>query len=105
MLQVVVTGLGTFTSLGNDVDTFFDNLIEGKCGIKTVTRFDPDLSPIKIASEVQNFDPTDYWEAKDAKRCMLAMLQTPLAGGNIAYAAATTCVPTTTVPATGAGQV
>jgi len=50
------------------VDTFFDNLIEGKCGIKTVTRFDPDLSPIKIASEVQNFDPTDYWEAKDAKR-------------------------------------
>lgn len=66
--KVVVTGLGTFTSLGNDIDTFFNNLVDGKCGIGPVTNFDPDLSPIKIASEVHDFDVTQYWEPKDAKR-------------------------------------
>lgn len=66
--KVVVTGLGTVTSLGNDAETLFDNLCDGKCGIGPVTRFDPALSSIKIASEVSNFDVTQFWEAKDAKR-------------------------------------
>ena len=64
----MVTGLGTLTSLGNDPETFFNNLLDGKCGIDTVTRFDPDLSTIKIASEVKDFDVTQYWDPKDAKR-------------------------------------
>lgn len=68
-MQVVVTGLGTFTSLGHDADEFFNNLLDGKCGIGRVTRFDEDLSPIKIASEVKDFDVNEYWEPKDAKRC------------------------------------
>jgi len=66
--KVVVTGLGTFTSLGNDAETFFNNLLDGECGIDVVTRFDPDLSAVKIASEVKDFDVTEYWEPKDAKR-------------------------------------
>jgi len=66
--KVVVTGLGTFTSLGHDAETFFANLLDGKCGIGPLTRFDPELSPIKIASEVHDFDPTKYWEPKEAKR-------------------------------------
>lgn len=45
-LQVVVTGLSTFTSLGHDPHTFFDNLCEGKCGIGPVTNFNCDgLTP------------------------------------------------------------
>lgn len=64
----MVTGLGTFTSLGHDAQTLFDNLLDGKCGIKEVTRFDPDLSAIKISSEVRDFDVSQYWEPKDAKR-------------------------------------
>jgi len=66
--KVVVTGLGTLTSLGNDADTFFNNLLDGKCGIQTVTRFDPELSAVKIASEVRDFDVNEFWEPKDAKR-------------------------------------
>jgi 3-oxoacyl-(acyl-carrier-protein) synthase len=43
---VVVTGLSTFTSLGHDPHTFFDNLCEGKCGIGPVTNFNCDgLTP------------------------------------------------------------
>lgn len=66
--KVVVTGLGTLTSLGSNADTFFNNLLDGKCGIGPVTRFNHDLSAIKIASEVQDFDISEYWDPKDAKR-------------------------------------
>jgi 3-oxoacyl-[acyl-carrier-protein] synthase II len=64
----VVTGLGTFTSLGHDATEMFNNLLDGKCGIDRITRFDEALSPIKIASEVKDFDVTKFWEPKDAKR-------------------------------------
>jgi len=63
-----VTGLGTFTSLGHDADEFFNNLLEGKCGIDRVQRFDEELSAVKIASEVKDFDVSKYWAPKDAKR-------------------------------------
>jgi len=66
--QVVVTGLGTLTSLGNDPDTFFSNLLDGKCGIGPVTRFDSSNSAVKIASEVKDFNIGEFWEPKDAKR-------------------------------------
>lgn len=69
-VQVVVTGLGTFTSLGHDADEFFNNLLEGKCGIDRVQRFDEELSAVKIASEVKDFDVSKYWAPKDAKRCV-----------------------------------
>lgn len=39
-----MTGLSTFTSLGHDAHTFFDNLCEGKCGIHPITRFNCDGS-------------------------------------------------------------
>ena len=64
----MVTGLGTFTSLGHDATEMFNNLLDGKCGIDRITRFDEALSPIKIASEVKDFDVTKFWEPKDAKR-------------------------------------
>ena len=64
----MVTGLGTFTSLGHDATEMFNNLLDGKCGIDRITRFDEALSPIKIASEVKDFDVTQFWEPKDAKR-------------------------------------
>jgi 3-oxoacyl-[acyl-carrier-protein] synthase II len=68
--KVVVTGLGTLTSLGHDAHTFFDNLVEGKCGIDYVTRFDAEKwdVPARIASEVKDFDVGQYWRMKDAKR-------------------------------------
>ena len=66
--KVVVTGLGALTSLGNDVDTMFQNVIDGKCGIGPVTAFDTEHSAVKIASEVKDFDVKDFWDPKDAKR-------------------------------------
>jgi len=87
--KVVVTGLGTFTSLGHDADEFFNNLLDGKCGIGRVTRFDEDLSPIKIASEVKDFDVNEYWEPKDAKRydryahLAMAAAKTAMADGSL----------------------
>ena len=66
----MVTGLGTFTSLGHDAHTFFDRLTAGECGIKPITRFDATNFQTKIASEVADFNPADYWDAKDAKRCV-----------------------------------
>lgn len=64
-----MTGLGTFTSLGHDAHTFFDNLLEGKCGIEAIQRFDASNVPSKIASEVKDFDVGKFWAPKDAKRC------------------------------------
>jgi 3-oxoacyl-[acyl-carrier-protein] synthase II len=87
--KVVVTGLGTFTSLGHDVDTFFDNLLEGRCGIGPVTRFDPELSAVKISSEVHDFDVSKFWDPKDAKRydrythLAMAAAKTALADGGL----------------------
>ena len=66
---MVVTGLGTFSSLGHDADTFFDNLLDGKCGIAPVTLFDRELATVQIASEVKDFDVSKYWNPKSAKRC------------------------------------
>ena len=55
--RVVVTGLGVVTPLGNDVNTFWQNLIAGQCGIDTITAFDTTAFDTKIAGEVKNFDP------------------------------------------------
>jgi 3-oxoacyl-[acyl-carrier-protein] synthase II len=56
--RVVVTGLGVVTPLGNDVNTFWQSLIAGQCGIDKITAFDASAFDTKIAGEVKNFDPT-----------------------------------------------
>jgi len=56
--RVVVTGLGVVTPLGHDVNTFWQNLIAGQCGIDKITAFDTAAFDTKIAAEVRNFDPT-----------------------------------------------
>jgi 3-oxoacyl-[acyl-carrier-protein] synthase II len=55
--RVVITGLGVVTPLGNDVDSFWKNLIGGQCGIDHITHFDAAAFDTKIAGEVRNFDP------------------------------------------------
>lgn len=66
--RVVVTGLGTVNALGNDVETFWSALMSCKSGIRTVTRFDVSELPTKVASEVVDFDPSQYMDPKDAGR-------------------------------------
>src|SRR5256885_8752478 len=55
--RVAVTGLGVVSSLGQDIDTFWNNIIAGHCGIDKITAFDVSKYDCQIAAEVKNFDP------------------------------------------------
>ena len=68
MNRVVVTGLGVITSVGNDVDTMWDNITAGKHGIGEITKFDLRESKASLAAEVKNFDPLDYMEKSEIRR-------------------------------------
>ena len=58
--RVVVTGTGVITPVGNDVPTFWKNLLEGACGIDFITSIPTDNLPVKIAGEVKDVNPADY---------------------------------------------
>lgn len=67
--RVVVTGLGVVTPLGHDLDTFWNKLISGQCGIDRITAFDATAFDTKIAGEVRNFDPAPAFPSpKDVRR-------------------------------------
>ena len=58
--RVVVTGTGAITPIGNDVQTYWKNLLDGVCGIDFITSIPTDDLPVKIAGEVKDFNPADY---------------------------------------------
>lgn len=58
--RVVVTGLGVVSPVGNDVQTYWDSLVSGKCGIDTIKAFPVDNLPAKVAGEVKDFKPADH---------------------------------------------
>lgn len=66
--RVVVTGLGTVNALGNNVDDFWSALQAGQSGVRSVTKLDASELPTKVASEVHDFDPSNFMDGKDAKR-------------------------------------
>ncbi|MBC8095579.1 MAG: beta-ketoacyl-ACP synthase II [Akkermansiaceae bacterium] len=55
--RVVITGLGLVTPIGNEIDTFWNNLVTGQCGIDKITAFDPTPFDTRIAGQVKDFDP------------------------------------------------
>lgn len=66
--RVVVTGMGVVTSLGLDLDTFWDNLVQGKSGVSLIEAFDVSGYTTRIAAEVKNFNPDDYIDRKEARK-------------------------------------
>ncbi|OQA33940.1 MAG: 3-oxoacyl-(acyl-carrier-protein) synthase 2 [Betaproteobacteria bacterium ADurb.Bin341] len=66
--RVVITGLGIVSPVGNSVEEAWQNLLAGRSGIDTVSRFDASSFSSRIAGEVRNFDITTYLPAKDARR-------------------------------------
>lgn len=66
--RVVITGLGQISPVGNDVESAWQNLLAGKSGIGTITRFDASELPCQIAGEVKDFDVSQYLPAKEARR-------------------------------------
>ena len=67
-IRVAVTGIGVLSSIGAGVDAFWESLASGKSGIGPVTRFDSEAYPSRVASEVNDFDPSDYMDPKEARR-------------------------------------
>jgi 3-oxoacyl-[acyl-carrier-protein] synthase II len=68
MRRVVVTGLGMLSPLGNDPETTWQNLLEGKSGIGMIEHFDVTDYPTKFAGLVKDFNAQDFMSGKDAKK-------------------------------------
>jgi 3-oxoacyl-[acyl-carrier-protein] synthase II len=66
--RVVVTGLGVISPVGNTVQETWDNIVAGKSGIGSITRFDAATFKSRIAGEVKGFDVAAYLAPKEARR-------------------------------------
>ncbi len=66
--RVVVTGIGLVTPLGTGRNKTWNNMLNGKSGITTITRFDASSMASQIAGEVSDFDPADHFDKKAIKR-------------------------------------
>jgi 3-oxoacyl-[acyl-carrier-protein] synthase II len=66
--RVVITGLGTVNPLGNNVKDYWERVKACENGITRITRFDPSEHPSKVAGEVKDFNPGDFFDAKEARR-------------------------------------
>ncbi|MCF7886374.1 MAG: beta-ketoacyl-ACP synthase II [Candidatus Marinimicrobia bacterium] len=78
--RIVVTGMGTINPIGETVSEFWQNALEGKSGIEIIKAFDTEGLRVRIAGEVRDFDPLDYFDKKKAKRmdrvCQLGLAAT-----------------------------
>ena len=66
--RVVVTGVGMITGLGHTTADTWAGMIEGRPGIRRITLFDPSGYDSQVAGEVQDFDPANYMDRKEARR-------------------------------------
>ena len=66
--KIVVTGIGIQSCLGNTVKDYWEALSNGRSGIRTITQVSPSDFPCKVSGEVQNFDPGEWMNPKEAKR-------------------------------------
>ncbi|NLC33178.1 MAG: beta-ketoacyl-ACP synthase II [Clostridiales bacterium] len=68
MRKVVITGMGLVSPVGNNVTDFWTSLINGKCGIGPITRYDTSDFKVKIAAEVKDFDPSGIMDKSEIRR-------------------------------------
>ena len=66
--RVVITGMGIVSPIGCDLDTYRQNLLDGICGIGSITRFDTAEFKVKVAAEVKDFDPLQYMSKIEVKQ-------------------------------------
>lgn len=66
--RVVVTGVGAFTPVGKNTSDFWDGLVAGKSGVRPITHFDTSDLPTKFAGQIENYNPEDYFDRKEARR-------------------------------------
>lgn len=66
--RVVVTGIGVVSPVGNTLEETWNNLVNGVCGIASITLFDTTDYKAKVAGEVKNFEPRDYMTKQEILR-------------------------------------
>lgn len=66
--RVVITGIGAITPIGKNVKEFWEEIKNGTCGIDNITLFDTSNNKVKLAGEVKNYNPEDYFDKKVARR-------------------------------------
>jgi 3-oxoacyl-[acyl-carrier-protein] synthase II len=66
--RVAVTGLGIISPIGQDIDTAWSNLVDGRSGLKRITRFDASPYEAQAAGEVNDFDPNAWMNFKEVRR-------------------------------------
>lgn len=66
--RVVVTGLGALTPLGNNVNDYWSNLINGVSGAAEITRFDAEKFKTRFACELKGYDPLNYFDRKEVRK-------------------------------------
>ncbi len=66
--RVVITGIGTINPLGKNVLEYWKNLKDGLSGVDLITRFDASKFKTNHAAEIKNYNPTDYFNRKEARK-------------------------------------
>lgn len=66
--RVVITGMGLVTPIGNDLETFWGNLVAGRSGVGLIDRFDTAQYPTRIAAQVKDFKAEDFVPRTEARR-------------------------------------
>ncbi|MBI5327825.1 MAG: beta-ketoacyl-ACP synthase II [Deltaproteobacteria bacterium] len=66
--RIVITGIGIISPLGTGIEKNWNGVVEGKSGIRRITRFDTANYPVKIAGEVPDFNPEEFIEKKEIKK-------------------------------------
>ncbi len=74
MRKVAVTGIGVISPVGNNIETFWNNIKEGVCGIDFIKRFDASNLKVSLDAEVKDFNPKNYYDtAQEIRRSDLYM--------------------------------
>jgi 3-oxoacyl-[acyl-carrier-protein] synthase II len=66
--RIVVTGIGALTPIGNNVETYWNNLISGVSGADMITQFDASKFKTRFACEIKGFDPIEFMDRKEARK-------------------------------------
>ncbi len=66
--RVVVTGMGALTPIGNNLEAYWEGLRTGKSGSAPITYFDTEKFKTKFACELKGYDPSDYFDRKEARK-------------------------------------
>ena len=78
--RVVVTGLGILSPVGNEIETAWKSILEGKSGIGMIDTFDTSAYTTQFAGMLKDFDVSQYFEERDAKKMDL-FIQYGIAAG------------------------